>query len=113
MGFAARVVGFAAWVMGSSPGFVGLLAEFVGLPTRFAARFMVDLLLCVVSALIACCVCVFVVSLVVMNFFFRGEKGLSWIFFRGRRGKRRRDYGFFVFFCGTRVPGEFSLKSSL
>ena len=67
------------------------------------------------STLILVCVCVFVVSLVVVNFFFL----LFLLFFvRGVEEEEEGYLNFLVFFYGTRVlknriPGKFSLKLSL
>lgn len=64
-----------SWVQ-SELGFVGFAAWFVGSPTGFAAGFVVDLLLHVVSALISClCLCsCFCYFFSCRGFFFRGEE---------------------------------------
>ena len=90
VGSPPKFVGFVAWVHG----WVHCLASLVH---GFTTRFMVDLLLHVVSALISClCLCLCFCCFFGCRGFFNGEKGL-WIFFKGRRGRRRlRRFGFLL-----------------
>ena len=91
---------------------MGSLPEFMGFVTwvhRSWLKASCD------STLILVCVCVFVVSLVVVDFFIFY---FLLFFVRGVEEEEEGYLNFLVFFCGTRVlknriPGKFSLKSSL
>jgi len=117
--------------VGSPLGFVGSLPESVdfvawvhrlgSLVRGFAAGFVVNLLLRVVLALISClCLHLYFCCFfgcrrfLFFIFLFFSQRGEGFVdFFQRGAKEEEEEIGFLAFSCGTRVPSEFLLKSSL